>query len=378
MKKILWFLGIALLFTACFPKQTLPTKGTAQESHYIVVAYVTGWENNWGEYFEKANQVTHVNYAFANIKNGKVVEGDEGDAEDLNKLQVLKEINPDLKILISVGGWGWSGNFSDAVLTEASRQVFAQSAVDFMLRHQLDGIDLDWEYPGQRGAGNVYRPEDKENFTAVLKLLRTKLDSLSPEGAPYLLTIATGANQNYLDHTDMKTAHQYLDFINIMTYDFHEKKKKKTGHNANLYVSEYDDNERVISADIAVQQHILAGIPASKIILGVPFYGKWWKGVNLKNNGLYQPATGAAGGHNFRFIKDSLLTNNDFVQLWDSTAQIPYLWCEKDSQFVTYENPESIRQKAAFVKKHQLGGIMFWQYNGDDGTLLKAIDDHLK
>lgn len=98
-----------------------------------------------------------------------------------------------------------------------------------MLRHQLDGIDLDWEYPGQRGAGNVYRPEDKENFTAVLKLLRTKLDSLSPEGAPYLLTIATGANQNYLDHTDMKTAHQYLDFINIMTYDFHGSFEKRPG-----------------------------------------------------------------------------------------------------------------------------------------------------
>lgn len=109
-------------------------------------------------------------------------------------------------------------------------------------------------------------------------------------------------------------------------------------------MSEYDDNERVISADIAVQQHILAGIPASKIILGFPLR-QMVERREPENNGLYQPATGAAGGHNFRFIKDSLLTNNDFVQLWDSTAQIPYLWCEKtaNSSLMKILNP--------FVKK---------------------------
>lgn len=94
MKKDIMVLGDRTAFYGMFPKTNAPTKGTAQESHYIVVAYVTGWENNWGEYFEKANQVTHVNYAFANIKNGKVVEGDEGDAEDLNKLKYSKRSTP--------------------------------------------------------------------------------------------------------------------------------------------------------------------------------------------------------------------------------------------------------------------------------------------
>lgn len=115
--------------------------------------------------------LTHINFAFANIKDGKVIEGNEKDGEILKSLMRLK-VNDSLKILISVGGWGWSGNFSDAVLTERSREIFANSGIAFMQKYKLDGIDLDWEYPGQVGAGNVFRPEDKQHFTSVLKLLR--------------------------------------------------------------------------------------------------------------------------------------------------------------------------------------------------------------
>ena len=207
----------ALFLTACVNKEAEIT-GSAE--HYKIVAYVNSWQDNWGKNNEKANQVTHINYAFANIKDRKVVEGNDNDAEVLKKLNQLKLTNKDLKILISVGGWSWSKNFSDAVLTESSRQKFANSAIDFVLKHNIDGVDLDWEYPGQIGDNNRFRPEDKENFTAILQLLRKKLDSLANGQKTYLLTVATGANQKYLDHTDMKKAQQYLDFINIMTYDF--------------------------------------------------------------------------------------------------------------------------------------------------------------
>ena len=98
-----------------------------------------------------------------------------------------------------------------------------------MLEHHLDGIDLDWEYPGQIGDHNIFRAVDKENFTAILKLLRQKMDSLDKNDSKYLLTIATGANQSYLDHTNMKEAQKYLDFINIMTYDFFTGGSKYTG-----------------------------------------------------------------------------------------------------------------------------------------------------
>ena len=334
-------------------------------------------EDNWGKDFEKALQITHINYAFANIKDGKVVEGNPSDIETFKKLNKLKKANEHLKILISVGGWGWSGGFSDAVLTSASRHVFANSAIDFMLRHKIDGIDLDWEYPGLIGNDNVHRPEDKENFTEILKLLRKKLDSLPTKNNNYLLTIATGAFQEYLDHTDMIEAHKYLDFINIMTYDFYGGGDRVTGHHANLALTARDTLKPPRSARVAVQQHIDAGIPANKIVLGVPFYGKWWKGTTPVNNGLYQPTTGMTGTYNFNNIADSLANNSGFQAFWDDEAKAPYIWRQKDSLFMTYETPRSIKLKVEYVKNEQLGGIMFWQFNGDNGSLLNAINDNL-
>ena len=342
-----------------------------------VIAYVNSWQDNWGNSFEKARQITHINYAFANIKDGEVVEGKATDAEILKKLNKLKEVNKDLKILISVGGWSWSKNFSDAVLTQGAREKFANSAIAFMQRHDIDGIDLDWEYPGLLGDNNVFRPEDKENFTAILKLLREKLDDLGTGKRNYLLTIATGASQNYLDHTNMREAHKYLDFINIMTYDFHGGGGRKTGHHANLNPSVLDDNTRVRSATTSVQQHIDAGIPANKIVLGVPFYGRWWKGTNPTNNGLYQESYGETGSYNYNTIIDSLNNNIGFIEHWDESAKVPYIWREKDSLFMTYDNAKSIKIKVDYVKTNQLGGIMFWQFNGDNGTLLKTIFDNL-
>jgi len=374
-----FFLFLLVLILAC---NSNPPESASinipDKNGYKIIAYVNSWEDNWGDNFEKARQITHINYAFANIKNGRVVLGYETDAEELNKILTLKSANTQLKVLISIGGWSWSKNFSDAVLTEKSRQVFANSAIEFMLKHKLDGIDLDWEYPGQPGDGNIYRPADKENFTLILNLLREKLDSLSTANKSYLLTIATGANQKYLDHTNMEEAHKYLDFINIMTYDFYGGGDVITGHHANLNRSNNEGNTLSINTKMAGKQHTDAGIPANKIVLGVPFYGKWWNGVNNINNGLYQTYTGESGTYDYRVIADSLLIKNGFKSYWDSTAQAPYLWNEADAQFVTYENNKSIVFKVSFVKDNQLGGIMFWQYNGDDGTLLKTIYDNLR
>ena len=340
-----------------------------------VIAYVMGGNNDWGATNEKAKQITHINYAFANIKDGKVVEGYVSDEENLKKLNDLKKVNGDLKILISVGGWSWSKNFSDAVLTESSREVFAASAVEFMLKHHIDGIDLDWEYPGQRGDNNIFRPDDKENFTAVLKLLREKLDNISTKKNQYLLTIASAANQKYLNHTNMKEAHQYLDFINIMTYDFFTGGSHQTGHHANLYKSEFD-NESGASASKAVEQHIEEGIPVEKLVLGVPFYGRWWKGVSPDDNGLYQNSIGKRGSYSYKTIADSL-SNTAFVSYWDAKANSPYIWRSKDSLFLTYENPKSLKIKVDFVKSKKVGGIMFWQFNGDNGELLNVISESI-
>jgi len=244
-----------------------------------------------------------------------------------------------------------------------------------MLKHKIDGIDLDWEYPGQRGDNNKFRPVDKENFTAILKLIREKLNTVSDDSNKYLLTIATGADPKYLEHTDMKEAHQYLDFINIMTYDFYTGGSSQTGHHSNLFQSEFNKNSRVNVAD-AVEVHFSAGIPIGKIVLGVPFYGRWWNKTTPENNGLYQKSIGKKGSLNYKSIADSLKSKT-FISYWDDKAKAPYVWREKDSLFVTYENPKSLNFKIDFVKSKKMGGIMFWQFNGDNGELLNTITNNL-
>ncbi|WP_109299270.1 glycoside hydrolase family 18 protein [Aquimarina sp. AU474] len=345
-----------------------------------IIAYVTDWnKDQWGSNFERANQITHINYAFANIKGGEIVEGKDTDSLHISKLNELKEINPNLQTLISIGGWTWSGNFSDAVLTNASREKFANSTIRFLQKHQINGIDLDWEYPGLEGNGNVHRPEDKENFTSILRLIRKKMDSLSQQTeATYLLTIATGASQDYLDHTNMKEAQQYLDFINIMTYDFCGGWSKKTGHHANLYAAKSEQAEQSVrSAEIAVQQHIKAGIPVHKIVLGIPFYGRWWKSVLPTSNGQYQFVQGnLSGSYDYYQITDSL-KQNKFTAYWNDETKTPYIWRKKDSLFLTYDNAKSIQYKTNFVKEKEMGGIMFWRLEGDDGTLTKTIYKNL-
>ncbi|MDO5978092.1 glycoside hydrolase family 18 protein [Flavivirga spongiicola] len=377
MKYILLYTCSLFIFLSCTSKKNENLEQNTNLTNKKVIAYVNSWQDNWGDNFEKANLITHINYAFANIKDGEVVEGRHTDFEIIKKLIKLKEKNKDLKILISVGGWSWSKNFSDAVLTEASREKFANSAISFMKRHNIDGIDLDWEYPGLPGAGNVHRPEDKENFTAILKLLREKLDGIATSENQYLLTIASGASQNYLDHTNMKEAHKYLDFINIMTYDFHGGGEAKTGHHANLNPSNSDDNPLVVSVVKAVQEHVNAGIPIGKIVLGVPFYGRWWKGANPMNNGLYQKTKGTTGSYNYNAIIDSINSNKGYTEYWDEAAKAPYIWRQKDSLFITYDNAKSLKYKVDFVNDKQLGGIMFWQFNGDNGTLLNTIYNNL-
>ena len=236
--------------TGCRLNQEDPKTGEPEEdgTAYKVVGYVAGYRDMDFKTIA-AGKLTHINYAFANVIDGKVafgtpetmIDDTELNANDLVELQDLKEMNPQLKILVSVGGWTWSGNFSDAALTEDSRKKFAASAVAFLKKYHLDGIDIDWEYPGQVGAGNTFRKEDKENFTLLLKEVRQHLDEQSKlDGRTgnemYLLTIASGADTAYFEHTNLGEAHQYLDFINIMSYDFHNGLHRLTGHHANLTI----------------------------------------------------------------------------------------------------------------------------------------------
>ena len=350
----------------------------AAQPKYRIVGYVYGVENI---HAISAEKLTHINFAFALVsRDGEVVLENPKAPERLAQLQALKAKNPALKIIVSVGGWG-ADNFSDAALTDASREKFARSSAELVRRYALDGIDLDWEYPGQPGPGIKFRPEDKENFTLMLKAVRKHLDALSDElgrkgAARYTLTIASSAGE-YFEHTEMEKLHVYLDWINIMTYDFFTSGAATTGHHTGLYKSQSAGDSRAY-AEAAVRQHLDAGIPSGKLVLGAAFYGRGFTGVRPENNGLFQPYERFVDEFPYSLLVRDYVNKQGFKRLWDAAAKAPYLWNPASATFITYEDPDSLKAKAEFVRRHNLGGIMYWEHGHDPAeVLLGTIFEHL-
>ena len=322
-----------------------------------------------------ARGLTRINYAFANIKNGRVALGYPQDAANLALLASLRRQNPALQILLSVGGWSWSKNFSDAALTPASRQVFTDSAIDLVERYDLDGLDIDWEYPGQPGAGNVHRREDKQNFTLLLQELRQRLDAAAKSLHRKLyLSIAAEASDEYLDKTEMDKVQGYVDAVNLMAYDFYIPGSDRiTGNLAPLFTSPADPKHA--SADASVLAYEKAGVPAAKIVLGVPFYGYAWHDVPDSNHGLFQRGKGGSDTYVAYDAIVKTLLGRGFTRYWDAASSVPYLYNPEQRVFVTYEDPQSLARKCRYVLDHNLAGMIFWQYSDDSsGALLRAID----
>jgi chitinase len=325
-----------------------------------------------------AGKLTRINYAFANLKAGRIVEGFPSDAQNYAAMLALKKQNPSLTVLVSVGGWLWSGNFSDMALTERRRALFIQSAVEFIKRYQLDGLDIDWEYPGQVGAGNRFRRVDKQNYTFLLKELRQRFDQEEKILHRKLyLSIATGAIPEFLQHTEMEKVQRYVDTINLMAYDYYEPGSDAvTGNHAPLFTDSADPKQ--ISADRSVREYAQAGVPSAKIVLGVPFYGHIWGKVADHEHGLFQagkPVPDAfAKYHDISYN----MINHGYTRYWDQAAAVPYLYNPEKSIFVSYEDPESLTAKCKYVLDHRLGGVMFWDYSSDpSGVLLDTIDSQL-
>ncbi len=346
----------------------------------VIIAYVFSKEAGIDPKQIAADKLTHINYAFANVKDGKVVEGFARDGDNLKVLTGLRSVNPELKILVSVGGWTWSGGFSDAVLTPESRRLFVESAVRYVVDHDLDGFDVDWEYPGLRGNGNVHRPEDRENFTALMSELRSALDAAGrARGRHYLLSFAAGAFPDFLAHIEMDRVQAVVDFVNLMTYDFREAENdRQAGHHAPLYRN--PDDPKPLSSDSVVRDFLAAGVPPHKLVLGVPFYGRVWGQVQGTGDGLWQPGGSPTERLDTSYGALSALVGQDgFVRHFDTWAQVPYLWNAHKRLFVTYEDPQSLTVKSRYIREHGLGGAMFWEYTEDPtGALLGALFDGLR
>jgi chitinase len=327
-----------------------------------------------------ARKLTHLNYAFADIRDGEIVVGnpaiDTAGPDNFAKLRALKRKHPRLKTLIAVGGWEWSGGFSDVALTPQSRAKFAASGVAFVRRHGFDGIDIDWEFPVAGGMpANVKRPEDKQNFTLLLQALREQLDSAGREdGRRYLLTAAVGSTASFVANTEIVAVADTLDWLNVMTYDMSGPWSKQAGHVAPLRHDPALDGPNVNPKNNVagvIDLYLAAGVPARKMVLGVPFYGYIWKGCAADRHGQYQPCEGPGrgtweeGALDYSDIEARYAARSGFRRHWNEASGVPFLHNARTGEFITYEDTRSLRRKMRFMKEKQLAGVMFWQLTAD-------------
>lgn len=309
-----------------------------------------------------------INIAFAHMKDNAVV-WEAGDDTVKAALKRIREIHPQLKLVLSIGGWSADG-FSQAARSAEGRARMADTAAALAEEYGLDGIDVDWEYPGTSLAGIASHPDDKENFVRILQALRQKLNTL---GEGKLLTIAVGGDAYYTVGLDMRAVCECLDYVQLMTYDLQGGFQNVTGHHAALYHGRL--NLFDVCVDKAVRVFSEAGVPAEKLVVGVPFYSREWRGVKAPegSSGLGIEAETVGGyGPAYKDLVADYIGKNGFVRYWDEEAKAPYLF--DGSTFISYEDTESAAGKAAYVKEKKLAGVMFWEYIQDlDGTLLNCL-----
>ncbi|MEU1224915.1 glycoside hydrolase family 18 protein [Streptomyces sp. NPDC005828] len=394
------------------------------------VGYFTQW-GIYGRNFQvrdletsgTAAKLTHINYAFGAVgPDGRCVMGNApgsdpwadyvrpvdaansvdgvGDTADqrlagnFNELRELKAAHPGLKVMISLGGWSGSAHFSDAVRTDAGRRALVASCIDTYIKGDLpvdgarggagaaagvfDGVDLDWEWPGSDGdPGNVVRPEDRTNFTKLVREFRTQLDAYGrslPQRRHYDLSAFVPTAPAKIDAGfEVAKIMRDFDFVNLQGYDFHVSGEKTTAQQSALYAE--DD----FSVDQTVRAWLRRGAPARKLVVGMPFYGQGWTGVTGGGDGLGQPAAGpapatwAAGSEDYKNLKK--LAESGTYELHRDAGN-GHAWLFDGTTLWTYDDPAVLRTKASYVRQRGLGGAMVWSLDGDtpDGELITAID----
>lgn len=348
----------------------------AERTEGAVVGYYASWAPGLGYTPDKvpAERFTQLNYAFAKIQDGRAALGDPArDAQTLRELTALRRRNPDLKIVLSIGGWDESAYFSDAAASASSRTAFAQSCLDLLTVHGLDGIDLDWEYPVSGGAaGVIHRPQDGENFTLLLQALRKALDQQGRrDGKTYVLTIAGAVDSGYLKNIEPQAVAEAVDHIFLMTYDLHGPWDAWADFNAPLYAPSDGPARYRSSVDGGISAWLDRGVPAEKLVLGIPLYGYIYQGVSGGSGGLYSRFT-AAQSVSWDKIKAQYLNSTAYKQLRHSEARVPYLYGNRS--FLSYDDEASAAAKAALARDRGLGGVGFWELSQDTaGDLIESV-----
>jgi chitinase len=373
---------LAAVTSACTFSRPAPSRAAGP-----TVPRVVGYLASWGVGTKgtriaelPARDLTHIFYAFGGIlDDGRVGVDDPGT--NFDELARLKSRYPQLKVAISIGGWTGSGKFSNVALTDSSRRLFAQSAIDLFIRQHpglFDGIDIDWEFPVAGGLeGNAERPADKENFTLLLAELRRLLDAEGKrDSRHYELTIAASARPQEIANLEIPRIAPLLDFINVMTYDYHSA-PGTTNFNAPLYAAKGDPTPE-LNVDASMRAFLDAGVAPDKLLVGIPFYGHGYGSVPNIRDGLFQQGTETPAGWkpmdgDWRVLARSRLRDPRYARHWESDAQVPWLYDSTTGTWVSYDDPESVAAKAQYVREHRLGGVVIWELGGDDGALMKAI-----
>ncbi len=312
-----------------------------------------------------------------------------------NQLRKLKAEYPNLKILLSIGGWDGGTYFSDAVLNPCARKYFIDDCINKFIHGNLpvvgtaggkgvakgifDGFDIDWEFPMKGGPKGTHNNVcDKEHLTKFFALFRQKLNKIDPK---LILTAAVAADKPNISDYNLTKDQKYVNWFNVMTYDFHGVWDSITAHHTNVLSSPLDttDNNIRSSFDKSVKYFMdTLHVNRDKIVPGAAFYGKCWFNVDSVNNGLYQRGYDSAGVFNETFSDYSnlkTLTSKGYKYHWDTLAMAPTLYNKKEKIFWTFDDPKSITLKERYVNAYNLRGLMIWEISGDDstGTLVNTI-----
>jgi len=301
-----------------------------------------------------ADRLTHINIAFALVKEGKA---SVAHWKDQDAIRDFVKNKGHLKMILSVGGWG-AGGFSPAVATPEARETLAESLIAIADDYGFDGIDMDWEYPCDDTAGIEASPLDKPNFTAFMQLLRQKL------GPDKILSMAAGGTEKCAQNLQLPQLMEVMDFINLMTYDMCPW--DSVNHHTALFTSEVGNSS---CHDIAALYE-QAGVPRDRITIGAGFYARIYKDVDGIGKVANEIPGFIAGGYAGIFDK---VAQDDIK--YDEKAEAPYVYDAKSREFITFDNPRSLAAKMEYVRKTGLAGVMFWEYYCDDenSILLKAL-----
>ena len=341
MKKIKMMMAAALgVLVSCGSVKSGEEAIAASRESKVVVAYVT----SWSEVMPDPQYMTHINYAFGHVNesfNGVKIDNEER----LRQIVDLRKQKPELKVLLSIGGWG-SGRFSEMAANDEYRRAFAADCDRVVKEFALDGIDIDWEYPTSSMANISSSPDDTENFTLLMQDIRAAI------GDQKELTLATVASAKYID---FKAILPFINFVNIMAYDMASAPK----HHSALYPSGHSGD---ITSDGAVTAHLKAGVPPSKLVMGMPFYGR-----------------GGDGYPSFQDYNKVGNTDTQYTEKWDEVAQVPYLADKNDTLVFGFENPRSLAIKCQYILDKDLLGGMYWDYSGDNeqGDLRRTVAENL-